>query len=211
MPPRLSTPPAPGRAAESRRPQKTNAVTANWISGAAYDGATVPLFGRLSDLIVVNQPGAKASFGEMQVFESAVFTARRPVLMVPEAAHGLGRRAAIAWNGSVEACGAVEGAIDLLMDLDGVDIIQVGEIKSGNASAESLADYLGWHGIAATVHPPSAAGDDVAKAVIAEAKKCGATFLVMGAYGHSPLREFILGGVTKQMLEKAALPVLMAH
>ncbi len=197
--------------ASGGQPANGAGVTAKWISGADHNGQTVSLFGRLSDLIIVCQPGPTASFGEMQVFETAVFTARRPVLVVPNGAKSLGRRAAIAWNGSVEACGAVEGALDLLAGLDGVDIIQVGDIKPGNATAQSLAVYLGWHGIAAKIKTVSDQGGSTAKIIIGEAKSAGASFLVMGAYTHSPLRELILGGVTQHMIGYADIPVVMAH
>lgn len=193
------------------QPAKASGVTAKWIPGTDYNGQTVSLFGRLSDLIVVAQPGPTASFGEMQVFETAVFTARRPVLVSPPGAKSLGKRAAIAWNGSVEACGAVEGALDLLGGLDGVDIIQVGDIKAGNATAQSLAVYLGWHGIAAKIRNVADKGGSTAKIIAEEAKATGASFLVMGAYTHSPIRELILGGVTQHMIGHAGVPVVMAH
>jgi nucleotide-binding universal stress UspA family protein len=186
-------------------------ASASWVSGVDYNGQTVSLFGRLVDLIVVNQPGATASFAEMQVFETAVFTARRPVLVVLAAAKALGRRAAIAWNGSVEACGAVEGALDLLSGLDGVDIIQVGDIKAGNATAQSLVDYLERHGIAARIRTVADKSGSTAKLIAAEAKAAGASFMVMGGYTHSTLRELILGGVTQHMIGYSEMPVVMAH
>lgn len=156
----------------------------------------------------VSEPGPfldQSGVGMMAAYYDELFKAADKVR------HHKRINAAQAFDAVRARAGAVEGAIDLLMGLDGVDIIQVGDIKNGNASAESLADYLGWHGINATVKVLPEAGSDVAQAVIAAAKQCGATFLVMGAYGHSPLRELILGGVTKQMIEKADLPVLMAH
>lgn len=190
---------------------KNNGATAKWVPGADYNGQTVSILGRLSDLIVVCQPGPTSSFGEMQVFETAVFTARRPVLVVPAAAKSLGKRAAIAWNGSVEACGAVEGALDLLAGLDGVDIIQAGDTKPGNATAQALSTYLGWHGIAARIKIIADKGGPTAQLLMSEAKASGASFLVMGAYTHSPLRELILGGVTQHMISHADLPIVMAH
>ncbi|MBL8629944.1 MAG: hypothetical protein JNM81_09970, partial [Rhodospirillaceae bacterium] len=131
----------------SDRPGQAVGATAEWMSGEPYNGATVSVLGRLSDLIVLNHPGEKSAFTDMQVFQSAAFTTRRPLLLVPPSAK-LGTRAAIAWNGSAESCAAVEGALPLLEGLDGVDIIQVGDLKPGAASSWSLQNYLGWHGIA---------------------------------------------------------------
>ncbi|MDX2222774.1 MAG: universal stress protein [Rhodospirillaceae bacterium] len=191
-------------------PVKGNGVTATWVDGADYNGATVSLFGRLADLIVVNRPGDKASYAEMQVFETAVFTARKPVLVVPPKAKSLGHRAAIAWNGSIEACAAAGAAIDLMKGMDGVEIIQVGDIPDGNASSQALAAYLGWHGLTARIHAVKDAGKTGAL-ILSEAKSAGASCLVMGAYTHSPLRELILGGVTSHMIGHSDLPLVMAH
>lgn len=193
------------------KPGTTTEATAEWVSGAPYNGGTVSILGRLSDLIVINQPGEKAGYAEMQVFESAVFTARRPVLMVPSSCVELGPRAAIAWNGSIQACAAVEGAMPLLTGLESVDIIQVGDIPVGNATSESLARYLGWHGVTAKIRTAADKSRETANIITAEAKAARATFLVMGAYTHSPLRELVLGGVTHSMITRGELPMLMAH
>jgi nucleotide-binding universal stress UspA family protein len=195
----------------SAKAQTTPEATAQWLAGEPVNGATVSLYGRLSDLIVLAHPGEKAGYADMQNFETAVFTARRAVVLVPEGCAGLGKRAAIAWNGSIEACGAVEGAIPLLETLDGADIIQVGDIPPGNASAAALADYLGWHGIAAKVHNVADKGERTAKLIENAVKTAGASCLVMGAYTHSPLRELVLGGVTQYMITHGKLPLIMAH
>jgi len=192
-------------------PGTTTDVSAQWIGGAAYNGAAVSVLGRLCDLIVINQPGEKASYAELQLFEAAAFTARRPIVMVPPGCKQLGARAAIAWNGSVEACGAVEGALPLLYGVEGVDIIQVGELPAGNATAEALSNYLGWHGIAAKIRKTADKDRGTATIILDQAKAAGATFLVLGAYTHSPLRELILGGVTQSMISRSPLPLIMAH
>lgn len=193
------------------KPGATTDVSAEWISGVAYNGTSASVLGRLSDLIVVNQPGEKAGYAELQLFESAAFGARRPILVVPPGCDGLGAHAAIAWNGSLEACRAVDGALPMLVGLDAVDIIQVGDIPPGNATSESLSNYLGWHDVAAKIRKCPDQARATSKIIAAEAKALGATFLVLGAYTHSPLRELILGGVTQSMISTGALPMIMAH
>lgn len=195
----------------SDKPGATAGVTAEWVSGETYNGNTVSTLGRLCDLIVLNQPGEIASPAEMQVFENAVFGARRPVLVVPPKCTELGLRAAIAWNGSIEACAAVEGALSLLAGLESVDIIQVGELKPGAATAEALQNYLGWHGIAAKIRKAEDKSKSTGKIIAEQAMAAGATFMVMGAYTHSPLRELVLGGVTQSMISHGNMPLLMAH
>jgi nucleotide-binding universal stress UspA family protein len=195
----------------SNQPGTPTDASAEWISGAAYNGATASMVGRLCDLIIVNQPGEKASYAELQLFESAAFGARRPILVVPPGCTSLGGHAAIAWNGSIEACKAVDGALPMLSGLDAVDIIQVGEIALGNATSEALVNYLGWHGVLAKVRRVDDKNRSTSKIIAEEAKSVGATFMVLGAYTHSPLRELILGGVTQSMITHGALPMIMAH
>ncbi len=193
------------------KPGTTTDVSAEWVSGVAYNGATASALGRLSDLIVVNQPGEKASYAELQVFEAAAFGARRPILAVPPGCTSLGGHALIAWNGSLEACRAVDGALPMLSGLDAVDIVQVGDIAIGNASSEALVNYLGWHGIGAKIRKVSDQHQSTSKIIARETENVGATFMVLGAYTHSPLRELILGGVTQSMITNGKLPMIMAH
>jgi nucleotide-binding universal stress UspA family protein len=195
----------------SNEPGGTTDASAEWVSGAPYNGTAASVLGRLCDLIIVNQPGEKASFAEMQLFEAAAFSAHRPILVVPSGCASLGNRAVIAWNGSVEACIAVNGALPLLSGLDALTIIQVGDLPVGNATSESLAQYLGWHAIPAKVRKLPDQPSGTSKVIADEAKACGATFMVLGAYTHSPLRELILGGVTQSMITDSKLPMLMAH
>jgi len=185
-------------------------ASAEWIAGATYNGASVSILGRLCDLIVVNQPGERG-YAELQLFEAAAFGARKPILVVPPGCTALGTRAAVAWNGSIEACRALDGALPLLAGLDAVDIIQVGDIPPGNATSESLSAYLGWHGIVAKIRKCPDQSRATSKIIAAEAKALGATFMVLGAYTHSPLRELILGGVTQSMITTGTMPMVMAH
>lgn len=193
------------------KPGTTTDVSAEWVSGAAYNGATTSTLGRMCDLIVVNQPGEKASYAELQVFEAAAFGARRPILVVPPGCTSLGAHAAIAWNGSIEVCKAVDGAMPMLSGLDAVDIIQVGDIPVGNATSEALVNYLGWHGILAKIRKVEDKTKGTGKIIAAEAAAVKASFMVLGAYTHSPLRELILGGVTQSMITSGTLPMIMAH
>lgn len=186
-------------------------ASAEWISGAPYNGMATSVLGRLCDLIVLGQPGEKASYADMQVFETAAFSARRPILMVPPGCSGVGNRVAIAWNGSSEACAAVHGGLALMSGADTVHIIQVGDIEPGGATSESLVQYLAWHGIAAKICKREDQSGRTSAIIAEEVKACGATMIVMGAYTHSPLRELILGGVTQSMTSKGTLPLLMAH
>ena len=99
----------------------------------------------------------------------------------------------------------------MLSGLDAVDIIQVGDIPVGNATSEALVNYLGWHGILAKIRKVEDKTKSTGKIIVTEAKAVSASFLVLGAYTHSPLRELILGGVTQTMISTGTIPMIMAH
>lgn len=164
--------------------------------------------GRLADLIVLGRPSQQPDTDATVIFNAALFESGRPVLVAPTEPQPFGRRIAIAWNGNVEAARAVHAAMDFLHRAESVDIFAADPDTSGNADGGALVDYLAWHGIGARLQPLAEAGsvgDAVGKAV------AGADLVVMGAYSHSRLRELILGGVTRHMLENTASALLMAH
>jgi nucleotide-binding universal stress UspA family protein len=100
-------------------------------------------------------------------------------------------------------------AMDFLVTASSVTILTAKE-NGADYRPNALKDYLAAHGISATVSAVSAK-DDAAKAILAAATKAGANLLVMGAYGHSRVRELVFGGVTKHMLQETTVPTLMVH
>ncbi|TAL03253.1 MAG: universal stress protein [Rhodospirillaceae bacterium] len=182
-----------------------------WITGSKNENATVAAMGRLTDLVVVNRPGANDGFAERESLEDAVFAAHRPALVVPHGITEISKDAAIAWNGSPEAANAVERALELLEPGSKITIIQVGEIQSGGTPVSELVDYLGWHCFQSEVCQIADQPKATARLILHAAKKAGVGLLIMGAYTHSRLREMILGGVTDQMLKTTDIPVLMVH
>jgi nucleotide-binding universal stress UspA family protein len=176
--------------------------------------------GRYADLILVARPGPAAENLTTAllsgILEAALFGTPRPVLLVPPGlkmalpvANG---PVVIAWNGSVEADRAIGAAMPMLQGASRV-IIVMGEEERRPAdfSLHGLTDYLARHGVAATVVTSKVEPSYAGRYILEEAKKVGASLLVMGAYTHSRLREFVLGGVTKHVCAHADLPVLMTH
>lgn len=142
--------------------------------------------------------------------DAALFDTGRPVLVAPPAAPlQIGRKIAIAWNGSSQAARAVAFSLPFLERAEQVTIL-VGSGQDSHTPGTALAAYLERHGIRAAVEGFDVAGS-VGKSVLERAGELGADLIVMGAYGHSRLREMILGGATREILASATLPVLMAH
>ncbi|MBL8672485.1 MAG: universal stress protein [Alphaproteobacteria bacterium] len=187
---------------------RPDAATAAWLDaeGDAYD--VVVKHGRAADLIVAARPANATGAYPMTVDEFTLFDVARPVLLLPTKMPAtVGTRVAIAWNNSANAAHAVAGAMPFLLDAKAVTVIAPPDGDGG-----LLGEALQRHGIA--VQPPvrfdavpAQAGDKL----LAEAQRLGADLLVMGAYGHSRMREMILGGATRHILHEAKLPVLIMH
>lgn len=146
--------------------------------------------------------------------EAAVFGSGRPVLLVPEdrpvAATGT---VLIAWDGSRVAARAVADAAPFLARATRVVVAAVTDEKAlpESGAPEALGDHLARHGIAATIARLRANGSPIAAALQQHGAEIGAGLMVMGAFGHSRMRDFVLGGATSGILKDLRLPVLLSH
>ena len=141
--------------------------------------------------------------------ETALFETGRPVLMVPAgAAANIFHRPLVAWNGSREAARAVHFALPFLCEFEGcVEIFAAPESKHQTDTKELLR-YLSWHGIAAARFP---ADEATGMNLLAQASAIGAGLVVMDAYTHGHYRQFLFGGMTRHVMQHAAIPILFAH
>jgi nucleotide-binding universal stress UspA family protein len=188
-------------------------ASASWRPEAGREDRVVRRACPVSDLVVMaNHTGSDDNLQFVMTLEAALLTGGRPLLLIPV---GAPRRAfpsiAIAWDNSGLAARAVAGAMPLLRDAVAVTVLSAATPRTDPARAAELAGYLAWHGIAATADRIDPGHGKVAAALLARAGALGADLLVMGGYGHSRMREFILGGVTRHVLTHTAMPVLMAH
>ena len=148
--------------------------------------------------------------------ESVLMQSGRPLLLAPpKPVTVIGRKVAIAWKPSAESARAVTAATAILSRAEQVTILSVSENgaddDTGRASAEHLAGQLKWHGVNARVGVEASPSGSAAEALKDMAYNCDADLLVMGGYGHSRVREFVFGGVTRDILADCALPVLMVR
>ncbi len=174
-------------------------------------GAMTARSGRLADLVVAARQSDSDDIEEIVTLEAVLFESGRPVLVVPPgAAPGDFENIAIAWDGSLEASRAVHGAMPLLAAASRVVVLSVGEEDRGKTLSDTLVTALACQGIAATSRVIAEDGA-IGVALLSGAAEAGCGLMVMGGYGHSRLRERILGGVTRDVLASCGLPVLMAH
>ncbi len=193
--------------AEETPPRGRFTVTWRQLGGRVDD--ILARRGRLADLIVM----AKASddAGLTAALESALFDSGRPVLLAPaETGTELGHRIALAWDGSREAVRAAAAALPFLGQAHEV-LVLTARVKGGDADPSDLGGYLARHGVAADCRWLEPGNGSVAERVLEAAQTAHCDLLVMGAYGHSRLRELVLGGATDSILRTASLPVLLAH
>lgn len=148
------------------------------------------------------------------IAEAAIFGTGRPAMLVPEARPGAPRpfaRVAVAWDGSGGASRALHDAMPLLTDADEVIVINAPADKPIDAdSISELSDYLVRHGIEPRFVEVDIEVQNIGLALQHCARSEGAGLLVMGAYGHSRMQQFILGGATRDVLGNLQLPVLMS-
>ncbi len=194
-------------------PPGPTSVTAAWREVVASEEDSVVSFGHLSDLVVLGHERGAAEDAQLTLtLEAALFQGSRPVLVAPaKPAQRVGGVAAIAWNGSAESARAVAAAMPFLHKADAVHILTAATRKTDVSAAEGLSDYLAWQGILAAAKPVEPIESSVGAALLMTASDLGADLLVMGAYTHSRLRQLILGGVTRHILDHANMSVLMTH
>jgi len=172
-----------------------------------------------ADLVVVGQrdpTGAGSMASDAAVPEYVAMNAPCPVLVLPWAgAHGFAfERVLVAWNASPEAARAVRQALPFLQQARQVEVaIAYGEGAGSRgvpAGGTEITQFLARHGIAAHVRQQPDSGD-VAETLLSLAGEAAAGLLVMGCYGHPRFRELVLGGVSRTILSRMTLPVLMSH
>ncbi|EEX09486.1 universal stress protein family protein [Ruegeria lacuscaerulensis ITI-1157] len=172
---------------------------------------------RFSDLVVLPQPYGEGRGAEAEpIVEAAMFEGHAPVLVVPGDAEIVSRPRTIliGWNESVEAMRAIRFALPFLMAADLARIVVIDPPAHGPDRSDPgglLSQMLSRHGVKCEIDVLSKTMTRVSDILNRHAEDTAADMIVMGAYGHSRFREAILGGATRNMLEKSAVPVFMAH
>jgi nucleotide-binding universal stress UspA family protein len=173
---------------------------------------------RSADLVVMSQDNASWSYSTfLEASDRIVMEAGRPVLVVPNKGRAVlpPKRALIAWNGRREAARAAFDAINLLPRGADVTVLWVDTssdpVIAGEAPGADLCTTLARHGFKCEAVSAHAPNGDAAEAILREASARAADLVVMGAYGHTRFREFILGGASRDILARMDRPILMSH
>ncbi|MEZ5961403.1 MAG: universal stress protein [Hyphomonadaceae bacterium] len=180
----------------------------------AVDDDKIVAHALLSDLTICARAGAHDRARQAMI-EDILFKSGRPVLLVPERPlrQRVWENIVIGWSAKAEAVRAVAGAMPFLKRAKKVVIATVDAkpINGGQRPGEDLAAYLQRYGVQAEVHNVDGLGRTEARALLDDAIAIDADMLVLGAYGHSRAREFLFGGVTRELLTASSIPLFMAH
>jgi len=181
-------------------------------------GAAGDLFGRFArrfDLAVVAQAEPERGVAESLAMEGALFGSGRPVVVVPYIHQGGLKldRVLVCWDGSRPAARAVADATPFLARSRAVEVLIVagGREKSDEIPGADMGDHLARHGLQVEVTRIVSDDVDVPNMILSHAADSGADVMVMGGFGHSRLREFVLGGATRGILAAMTIPALMSH
>lgn len=187
-------------------------ATAEFAVVTGREDDLVAQLARLADLTVVPHPEGGDEVSSSDALHAVLFDSGRPVLIAPRVApKTLGTRVCVAWNGSAESAAAAQAAIPWMKRATAVRVLSSDEYQRRGPLASELARYLAMHGVEPELATFRSIDKDVGRGLLAAATEFGSDLLCMGAYSHSRLRQLILGGVTRHVLEYAALPVMMCR
>lgn len=194
-------------------------VEGAWLLGSDAPVAELQAQARCCDLAILGQIDPERPLDEQQRFrpEEVIIGSGRPGLVVPYigAAELPGRRVLICWDGSSPASRATHDALPFLTLAEQVTVLAAVDgtrmDDESAASAEVLAAHLRRHGVHAEAELTPPGELEIADVILSRASDLGADLLVAGVYGHSRLRESILGGASRGLLGRMTVPALMAH
>ena len=193
-------------------------VSTEWRAVEGETGEVASVHARYADLTVLGQVDPDNPIGASDLPEQVILGSGRPVIVVPYAGKfkRIGQRVMVAWNASREATRAVNDALPILERAASVRIVSVNPEDGpswghGAIPGADISLHLARHGVRVEAETINADDVRVDDALLSRAFDVGADLIVMGAYGHSRLGEFVLGGATRHILRQITIPVLMSH
>jgi len=189
----------------------TDRLSISWHEAEGKQADVIRNEVRFCDLIVVPRPDRAAALG-MNSLQAALFDVRKLTAIAPHREiTEAGRHVSIAWNGGPEAARAVNWSLPILAVAEKVSVLVANDSDGGVTRSRSILRYLRQHGIAAEIKTFERSGKEVGAMILGKASEIGSDMLVMGAFSTQRRSDLVLGGVTQYVLEKAEIPLLMAH
>ena len=190
-------------------------IMGEWRQVEGTTREILALHSRYADLLVLGQDDPESDSAGL--LEAVVFDSGRPVLAIPFAGtfKTIGKRVLVGWNASREASRALHDALPLIAKAETATVFLANPTRGldghGEEPGADIARHMVRHGLKVEVAKVIAKDVPDSALLLNHASDMGADLLVMGAYGHSRLREFILGGMTRSLLREMTVPVLLSH
>ena len=201
--------------ASAEQRAESRGVSLEWRLEKGFADQILPLHARYTDLTIVGQsdPDTEDIALTRGLPIRTVTESGRPLLVIPYIGKfdAFAKRPLIAWNGSREASRAVHDAMPLLQRADTVSVLSINPPEDAHIAGFDISAHLARHGVKADAMRTLSGDISVGDMLLSDCADLGADMIVMGAYGHSRLREFVLGGVSQHLLETMTVPVFMAH
>jgi nucleotide-binding universal stress UspA family protein len=179
-----------------------------WVTGSEEE--IIAHQARLSDLTIVPHPAAHEDLAAADALHAVLFDSGRPVMLSPVTRpHNIGRRIAVAWNGMSNSAAALGSAMPYIRQAEAVRVLTSPEYSRRGPNAEEAVAYIAHQGVTADIGHFSSIDREVGAGLLRAATDFQADLMSMGAYSTSRLRQLILGGVTRYVLEHSDLPVIM--
>jgi nucleotide-binding universal stress UspA family protein len=195
---------------------KGKELATEWRLADGYVDGELPVQARYADLVVLGQAEPEPTATPSDLPETVALATGRPVLVVPHiGAKPPGKTVLLCWNAGREAARAAADALPFLTAADKVIVLVVNpKASAAGHGAEPGADAAAWlarHGVKVTIQRDVAPDADVGGVILSRAADLGADLIVMGIYGHSRMREMVLGGASRTLLGSMTVPVFMSH
>jgi nucleotide-binding universal stress UspA family protein len=180
-------------------------------------GSVAALHGRHADLSIVGGVSEEAPGWADGIFLDLLFDSGRPVLVVPPQfiMKAPPRHAIVAWQPSREAARALHDSLPLLKRAESVEVLVIDPVVAENRHGEEpgadIATHLARHGLRVSLVARPLMGEQAATVIVRHAMETGADLVVAGGYSHARVRETLLGGVTRSLLEICPVPLLLSH
>jgi nucleotide-binding universal stress UspA family protein len=197
-------------------PPGTDAVSCSWLDETGDEAERITRASRHHDAVVIAGGADRPGRLPHEVLGAIVIGSGRPVIFAPESQHAGGFNViAVAWKDTAEAARAMTAAMPLLKRAQRIEVFSATESNDSvpeiELSHEKILEYFRWHGMNVTSHLLAPAMQTSVDAVLDAVNRADADLLVMGAYGHTRVRELIFGGFTRHVLRGANLPIFMFH
>ena len=199
-------------ASSAEAAEKADSATLSFASVAGREEDLVAQQSRLYDLAVVPHPDAGEDISSSDALHAILFDSGRPVLIAPRLPpSSIGSRICVAWNGTAESAAAIAAALPWLHRAEAVRVLYSRDYQRRGPDVQGILAYLRWHSITAEPFEFQPVTREVGAGLLGAARDFNADLLCMGAYSHSRIRQLILGGVTRHVLENADMPVMMCR